>query len=327
MSRTPKTIFLHIGPYKTGSTSLQQTLYANRTQLSAQDILYPDRFIRTSAHFGLSDGFKWGALNAEHLRGFGKQLATCREGTIVLSNEALSAKTTLMPCYRKLRILWQALASELDAFNLKIVFYVRRPDDSTESRYLQTLKGGNRYSDFRLKEVLYDGSAVDVFHLASSLRDAFPRAELIPRPFDRTSLVGGDVVSDFLDLIGARGLEIAEDQTNVTPSGKYLRMMQIANHPRFKGLLSENVKQKAWQSFGPSECKATVLNHAQRARIMDFFEDSFRDFVEEFVPAPNQDAFLQLYRKDPNPAEPNLHLEIMELVPFLTRTEQSVTKT
>ena len=201
MSAKLKEVVLHIGHQKTGSTSLQKSLYAARADLRSQGILLPDTF----GNSGIA------TLLGHHL--FGPDLLTRhRESWMKLTPEAASQqarkqwqsiKTDLATGNaRKLIISSEHLFKPFDmaslaqgkamlgeiADRIRVVVYVRSPAPASLSMLQEMLKTFQVDVRYRKKEYVRDTlrNWVDVFGDALEVL-----------PFDKQQLVGGDIVADF----------------------------------------------------------------------------------------------------------------------------------
>jgi hypothetical protein len=139
-----KRFVVHIGHGKTGTTSLQTTLYHQRHRLLPQGILYPDSGIpalpkpwQSYAHqllcHNLDDpriGLDEVQSNLTAIRGAAEQSgATC----VIVSSENL--------CYAQ-RTIPQMFANTFPDFEFTVVYNVRRQDSLVPSSYFQSIKSG-----------------------------------------------------------------------------------------------------------------------------------------------------------------------------------------
>jgi hypothetical protein len=125
-------LFIHAGPYKTGSTSIQNWLYANRNQLAKHQWLYPETGItaesslwgRRHLYIFREDTEKsmWDKLNRE--------ITHSEASNIILSAERLCARIPLLLSFRDHYI----------HYNPKLVVFVRDEVELLKSWYLQLIK-------------------------------------------------------------------------------------------------------------------------------------------------------------------------------------------
>lgn len=240
-----KTI-LHIGMPKTGSTALQGCLAASRDRLAALGTLYPANppGCRFENHRMLIFGFtrfadlprhvrkypvytaeNMGAHYAAFLEHLRRQIAEAQPDRLVLSSETLFRR--LGP--RAKHSLGAALAGLGEPPTVAV--YLRRPSSYYLSALQQRLKNSHRVIPPRVQ------SPVAVL---ASYADAFGSAALRPRVYDRSLLVEGDIVADFLAAhLGGTALDPAAlvrgsnaNQTVSAESMDLLRRFRLAFHPR-----------------------------------------------------------------------------------------------
>ena len=85
-----KTIIIHIGPHKTGTTTLQNALYINREFLLSNDIFIPcagRRNIKSAAHHNLAwELLKDSAYRPEYgnWENLIREVESCQQKTIII---------------------------------------------------------------------------------------------------------------------------------------------------------------------------------------------------------------------------------------------------
>ncbi|MGI8614939.1 MAG: hypothetical protein ACR2KL_13500 [Nocardioidaceae bacterium] len=94
---TPRTVFLHVGAPKTGTSQLQDLLFLNRATLAAKGVLYPaDRFdTQFLAALDLL-GKRWGGLESEAVGSWGRlvEQASTFCGTVIVSHEVFAGASS-----------------------------------------------------------------------------------------------------------------------------------------------------------------------------------------------------------------------------------------
>lgn len=147
-----KTIYLHIGLEKTGTTSVQAFLDTNRAALAGQDVFFSRSLgaqnQKALAAYALDDTSKDTAIK---LRGedvaafreglalrFAEEVAIRTENTLLVSSEDLSRLFRLDEIDRALAFL----APYSDS--IKVIVFLRRQDLLAASRYYSLVLGGRR---------------------------------------------------------------------------------------------------------------------------------------------------------------------------------------
>lgn len=214
-------ICLHIGPHKTGSTSIQGFMAQHEAALAAQGVLYPDiGRTRAGGHYGLkaeirdrgSDLPGWRALAAldrEHPDA--RTVVSC-EGFEYLNDAQVAA-----------------VAQALHGREVVVMGYFRDYGGLIQSQYLQLSRICRNVEDF---DHFFDAYVADeerVFLRFERWARAFGWGQVRLRLFDRSLLAGGDVVEDFLRSIGtsraALGIEGAAER-NLAPPWEAVEVMR-----------------------------------------------------------------------------------------------------
>jgi len=230
-------LLLHIGQWKTGTSSIQRILGARRPALAAQGVFYPATpghanhvllpasLVPVSAltdyHPANWEGIGPEARLARFRRDFAAELASVPAGTrlILLSSERFSGLLTDPARVAALRDLLAPHAGRM-----RVVMYLRRQDSHYASGYTQAL----RVADIRPPRLPEAGpEQLPHYDYAATLdlwAGIFGAAAIEPRIFEPAALKGGDVVEDFLDLCGIR-LDVPADDpdrrnnASLTPGG------------------------------------------------------------------------------------------------------------
>jgi len=219
------TIYLHIGTQKTGTTTLHAVGRDNRTALAARGILYPAAPGPLN-HVGLTL-FATGSIgNRELMRDadlrtpedltayqaalpdrLRAEIAASGCPAVWLSNEHLSSRVRRPGQVARLADMLRALAPDV-----RVVAYLRHQPEYYLSTYSMMLKAGGS------KETPPPESDREFYYnyekMLNLWADAFGDKAIVVRVFERAAMTNGDVVDDFLGLMGiARG-----DDLIVTPS-------------------------------------------------------------------------------------------------------------
>ena len=230
-------LILHVGTHKTGTSSIQAFLEANREGLRAAGYHYP----RCCSVFGGNhsplcdamvpdpDDDRWRGMP-----GWEAFAAECREAgapTVIVSGEIFGARLLDRGRARAVRELFGTLFEEVT-----VVVYLRRQDDYARSLYIEALKHGfHRRSilgrDFAETALNIAGARADYLRLIRVLDEVFGRERLRVRVFERGQLHPAGLIADFLETCGipAAGLDrpIPAD-VNVSPGRKVIAAMGLA---------------------------------------------------------------------------------------------------
>ncbi len=212
-------VVLHIGTDKTGSTSIQNTVFLNRKWLLAHSIYVPETGLgEGNGHAGLLRQLEDGAL---------AQLAA----ELLAAREAGYAQALLS--WEGMSSLWfgrkhiRRLMSALGGFQVHVLVYLREQAEVIQSGHLQRVKRNMNLIDIAAIE--HPRTLRERFRALAALRNpnrnyyrllrpwqrCIPGATFSVRIYSRAQLHGGDVVSDFLDQ-----LKVCRDE-HFTGAGEY----------------------------------------------------------------------------------------------------------
>lgn len=189
-------LLLHIGMGKTGTTAIQHFCWANRRALKQAGVTYPGMGQKDGAHHRLSPHVPpslaktWDFIDPAV---WAPRLAAEATQPVLLSSELISSagRDTIR---RTATILQQH-------FDVRILIYVRRIDDSIMASYNQTVKGGvQRLPIEEALSSMYERLRID--KVVPAWTEAFGAANVTVRPYDRSQFPGGDILRDFCALIG-----------------------------------------------------------------------------------------------------------------------------
>ena len=260
-------LVLHLGPQKTGTTSLQAWLELNRERLRAQGMYYPDVFLQSfPPRISLSIiGDKAIQVrvprDAQHLLAWTLGGQVCSPTADVVWDQLLrelgdiDASTIVISSEHFIRLEEQAIKFVRDAFRnfrVTIIYYLRNPAQRIASGYAQFIKGWaggtGSFGEFAAEhyaEVYRDETKLLTWKTTFS-----QNAELKVRLFDRIITSPG-LISDFADAIGANLAELLHPakigRMNTSPGKEALASLrllnQLENRPTSRNLLRRPLKR------------------------------------------------------------------------------------
>lgn len=157
-SPAEKSIFVHIGPHKTGSTAIQRCFAANQAFLQRAGLHYlHSSATHDTAKFLAAEAFD----KAEaHLGLLSRQISGSEAQTILLSQEDfcgdLPGRSRKRAIYPKLTKNLRTIARMLLPHHVKFVFFQRDADQWLESCYHQHLKHRTHFSTFETFRTHFD---------------------------------------------------------------------------------------------------------------------------------------------------------------------------
>jgi hypothetical protein len=244
-----KTLYLHIGTTKTGTSSIQEFLSQNREVLMQQGYCFPEALRKyphvcsnRNAHFlianyFLEDGSHDTALEEGVLLEGMEQFAHCFEkyDNVILTDEAIWRVSSRG---RKNLFPYLLEDSMQKGYTVKIVVYLRRQDAYMISNWNQNVKHcTSQHRSATLEErldqiVCKEKYVVNYADKLDKMAAVFGKENLIVRRYEPDSWYHGSIIEDFMHAIG---LEVTEDYLPLTkminPSlqGNTIEIQRILN--------------------------------------------------------------------------------------------------
>lgn len=142
-----KTIYMHVGPHKTGSTVLQKACLDNRNILETSGIKYPALFFSHIGHHLLVDMIRREEITADivaTVKGLGSDLLFSSENFISLTKHN-----------------WQYFVNCFADYNIQVIYAWRRSSQKMYSLWQENVKHGGvkSFTDFYYKELIRPGQS------------------------------------------------------------------------------------------------------------------------------------------------------------------------
>ena len=284
-------VILHIGSNKTGTTALQKTFSKNYRRLYDAGILYPVagrgksiRQIGLRAALSPPDvelsgyaGFVGAGTGREEyaekfIEEFDKELSEFSGDTVILSDEALFIYADAGTFGAISRFLRERFSE------LKVICYLRRPDEYLRSEYSQHIKvGGRQTVRKRIKQLTSSSLYEQKLHLARDHLDD----DLILRCYEKKRFKNENIIDDFADALGLDFPDLAPPGIkNRSLSNDGIQILRGIN--RHYGRGRPEILRRLTEKFfcdGPS----FQLNTAARKRIFDAVKDEHQRIVDAFL--------------------------------------------
>ncbi len=296
-------VIFHIGYPKTGTSSIQMFLFANRNKLKELGIVYPEIGIeeKSKAHHYLAQQFKPGTDAKEILyeiidiyKDSGKKVLLSSEYLIVFQN--LLFLKEVLPIF---------------VFP-NFIIYIRRQDVFIESMFSQDVKFGGFKQSFGyycdLKKTVFQ---LDYLNYVNSLKDLFPDSNVTLRIYDRRLFPEGNVILDFLSILGIDMPEAKEYKIEANPSLSHISTLALRKiNEEFSLPHEERVKVIRYllnldREEGPGPLK-TFFTLEERIEFLERFRESneklFREWFNsenKFVLSPEEIEFYREQDKIP----------------------------
>jgi hypothetical protein len=218
-----KTLYIHIGTPKTGTSSIQRFLYINRDILKKFGYCYPvftyrypDVSRKRNAHFMAAKMYdsagkrKLSSEQSELNEGLGQVAEIFQKfDNVIISDESIwqafcSSHKNLMPCLME--------ESRRQGYRIKIIVYLRRQDQFLLSRWNQTVKYVSSnplpWEEYSKKVLKKESYILDYADTLDRLADYVGKENIIVRRYDRNDWINSSLIEDFMNCIG---LTVTED--------------------------------------------------------------------------------------------------------------------
>ncbi|MBD5476929.1 MAG: hypothetical protein HDR17_13285 [Lachnospiraceae bacterium] len=296
-------LMIHIGIPKTGTTALQNFLLQNDDKLQKYGWSYPilsedktqdmsDIESSGNAFYIYKDSISMGNKQVWE-EGMDVVLKHLKNKNVIISAEGISVDG-----------IEQFITGARGKYeNVKVVVYLRRQDREIESLYNQHIKNGREHGTFD-EYVKSDTNLKKWFNYLSKLDSVsriIGRENFIVRVYEKQQLIGNDIVTDFLSVLG-----IPSDQdewkrdAKMNPSieGNYLEIKRLINTVQgIEGLFD----YREWEDIQTGIFDLCIaLSHSYKdKREYGFFTiDQRKEFLEKFVVENEQIAREYLHRGD-----------------------------
>lgn len=225
--------FLHIGPEKTATTTIQEFLHINRAALAERDYAYytsvglknqtklavaaydQDRRDDLTNYAGIYS-------NDDLLRFQTQTIAALQDETdrlgpfkaAIFSSEHLQSRLTRNTELTRLRSLLNSLGFD----DIQIIVYLRRPADIANSHYSTAIKCGHTITSPPPPDNPYIRTICDHRNTLTRFSEVFGEDAMQARLFGKDEFEHGSVISDFLHSVGlgekASSFEIPVDMNS-----------------------------------------------------------------------------------------------------------------
>ncbi len=349
-----KTLYIHIGHFKTGTTAIQVFLARNPKLLKRHDLVFAQTKQEHCKHSDLACSLYQAAGVTELMHGYAKdetpqqvwaalfeELRASRRSGMIVSTEELMR----LACFpQAVEDLKQIVATAPD-IDIKIIAYLRAPESHLRSWYNQLVKMGCKTPSFnaaisdRFEPIHYD--------YALALRpwiDLFGAQSIILRHYSSESRKDNALFRDFLSIFGIampdRGLSFLSEDPNPRIEGEALEVVRImqnsgaadwainATRDRFNRFFQQEQVEGFVRSGDAFEQvrRRTLGGLAQLAQELPEFSETLNQFraqlpVQDAGPASEGWLFAGLLLAEVDTLRKGMHQRNAELIARLEALE------
>jgi len=309
-----RTLYLHIGTWKTGSTTLQFYLNHFKKELKKENIYYlsgsdkivtDDRIIR-----------KFKEINTDYIkesRQKFKQIVSRYDdsnASFVSSAEEFSGDP--FTGYKNGHLVAEMLHRITEGLDLdvQIIIYLRRQDDFFESLYTHSIYLGKSHS---FNEFLnaFDRDSFQWLNIVDAFSERFGKKNITVKRFHKKYLPNkNSLVQGFGKTIGSRLLKNFKETAprNTSYSRDMLEMMRVANKEfglegkKIRKLFRASDKRKSFEKF-------SFFSPEERARFYTNYRNSNNIIAKNYLGEEDIELFPPPEISNNPPEYPGLDLE------------------
>ncbi|MCR5450996.1 MAG: hypothetical protein K6F00_00045 [Lachnospiraceae bacterium] len=291
-----KTLYLHVGTPKTGTTAIQNFLGDNKSKLKELGVCYPKFKTHYKRARSVRNGH-WlcrGIASEEEYDEFMNTLFSEAEKypKLVMTDEGLWN-------FNHDEDFWKNLKKTLEEHDicLKVIVYFRRQDSYAFSYWGQKVKELS-YFYYTFSEYIYSGeylekSELDYTKVLNHVAESIGKENIIVRPYEKDQYEGsrGDILSDFLKILGVEwqdDFKMVKRHNNVSMADSVLEAKRLMN--TVKAFRKKNVTLRLYLERIQDELEAegklgrrTGVDARFRKRLLNKFKECNEYIAREYL--------------------------------------------
>lgn len=299
------TVYLHIGPPKTGTTAIQNFFENNKEALAQNNACFPDfnlRYIRPDHYFKVAY-----VRNAHFLVKAWRSLLTDKPNATYLSvldqleelgkkyDKIILSDESLWIFGDKHREGWAVLKSDLEKRGLKlcVVAYLRRQDSFVLSYYRQMVRVAiTELPFYEYWDTLQNKYPMDYYSYTKYLAGVIGKENVFFRVYERGQFRGEEhnIYSDFLEILGLSlkdGFVLKKEVYNTSPDDSLLELRRILNQlpnpDRYNQLLMNSYRAILRDRAEERPPKTSFFRPGEQTAYLESFAESNSRFAREYL--------------------------------------------
>lgn len=308
-----KTIYLHIGNFKTGTSSIQKFLDEKRNFLSKNNIFIPEGELSYQHSLPISLLIKYSTFRAAwpivskdlyyYWNLLSKQIKNTKYDNIIISSEFF-CDLVHPQAYSSRHATSEFLKDFFSNYNVKIIFYIREISSYMKSFYKEMIKSGQTKKTFI--EVVDDFIQNKSFHafpknILDFYANIFGKDAIILKQYSRSNLKNNDIICDFFNIFDIEIQSSENIKENLSLSDEMATIKKIFNtidfkdinfHKTISSLLIENSnKDQNFDNIASIYKSIEDLNKEYNVDIKNDSANSFSKITKELC---EKDIFIVL---------------------------------
>lgn len=278
-----KTLYIHIGDAKTGSSTIQKYCSDNRAELLKSGIDYIP--LGLLARNGIAQ-HKFAFLVNKNRSDYNLNLSSIFEdlnsyisssklNNFIISSEGFCS----LRSHEEIMTLKNRLPKEI---NIKIIIYLRNPCDWIESWYCQVVKSPP-FTKATFNE-FYERHQSPAYDVALKYSEVFSKENMIVKPFLRTKFIDGNLISDFFYALNTKIKKPNQNvSTNISPSIGCIKTLRLLNE---KLDLPDHLRTKIYNDivkYLPKETKQHFIEEKNKQKVFKKYTPIIQRIENEIV--------------------------------------------
>lgn len=269
-----KTIYLHVGPHKTGTTVIQKACLDNTDVLDKHGVSFPSLYFTPIGHHDLVNTVRRRAISDEDLA----TLASGHEKALLSSENFIhfSAQD------------WKYLSERLAQFEVKIIYAWRRSSLKMYSMWQESVKHGGTtpFHAFFYQDLIRPGESKSLMQTLNldAMAAAFGKDNIHILDFDALS-ESKMLVTEFFNLLGVDGTQIdisgqSQGFRNESMDPVTTEVLRCLNSLSVKAGYPQNSKtREVFSALQPTldaemeQAKSLMENDVDTFEVGDYFVD------------------------------------------------------
>ncbi len=293
-----KTLYIHIGTPKTGSSTLQHFFENNRETLLQKGVYYPaDISHERYGGYESTDGnFAWVTRLHPDMEEVRKKV----QGMFRISEKVLlSTENIWLEIYDK-ESFFAGIRSIADDLEVKVIVYLRKQIDYLESQYREWVRlillkeSVHQVCDFNNTVLKVVKDSLDYYAVLEKIAQAVGRENIIVRPYENGQFQNQNIVDDFMGILGLhtdQSFALSEKNFNPPISNPALELKRQMNASAkaeqkiMNGCFYDILMQDGIERAENGECAhfKSLLTYQQRQEFMQRFEEGNRKIARYYL--------------------------------------------
>lgn len=311
-----KKLYLHVGMDKTGTSAIQAFLKKNRKVfLSENKLLYPETGMWNdfSHHKFAFSCIGMNGYSFDDFEVICTELVSEMEEaeSVLISSECLFKLPTKEQWFTKFH---QFIKDNF--MEVKIIIYLRRQDEWVISRHKHSVISGEELSI----ETLSEPHFCDYKQYIDKWCEYFGKANIIVRPYERISFIGGNIFADFLNTldINYSDIYVKPDHTiNTALNNNEYSFKRLCNLVSLNGQSAAELNVILLKHSNISKFQhgnnLDLISDIEKSNLIHRYEDINRAIANEYLPNGVTELFQEVNFNIDDPKEKYTEIDNLDL--------------